>query len=223
MKHFKYLLSITLIIMISQACKKQDHYYKDFIKDGEIIYVGKADAVSVHPGKNRIKLSWNMSDANISKVKIYWNNRTDSLLLNVLENTGNMSTVIENLEERNYQFEIYTLDAGGNTSIKVNAEGEVYGDNYSATLLNRILNNATYLNNTATINWFNANAKTVHTEIVYDDKDGVSHTIVLLPADSQTILSLVNPNLIFKYRTLYLPDPLAIDTFYTEYITVPVK
>lgn len=223
MKHFKYLLSTIIIILITQACKKQDHYYKDFIKDGEIVYVGKADSVTVHPGNNRMKLSWHMSDPNITKMKIYWNNRMDSLVLNVSEQTDSMSTLIENLEERNHQFQIYTLDDAGNTSIRVNAEGEVYGENYAATLLNRILDKTAYLNNTATISWFNAGAKTVRTEIVYDDKNGVSHTKRVSPTESRTTLSLVNPGLVFKYRTLYLPDSLAIDTFYTTYITEQIK
>jgi len=53
-KHSFYIAFCSLLLL---SCKKQDHFYKEFIEGGEIIYVGKADSILVQPGKNRMKLS----------------------------------------------------------------------------------------------------------------------------------------------------------------------
>src|SRR5690606_26083117 len=131
----------------------QDHYYKEFIKNGEIIYVGKADSVRVHPGKNRVRLTWKISDPNITKMKISWNSGQDSIVMDVPEPQGgdHLSVDIDNLEERFYSFEIVSIDNAGNTSVKVLAEGQVYGDLYTASLLNRAIDKVTYKSQKASI------------------------------------------------------------------------
>jgi hypothetical protein len=221
---YRLILAGSLCLLIVPACQKQDHYYKEFIKEGEIVYVGKVDSVVAHPGKNRIKLSWHLKDININKVKVYWNSRQDSLLLNVNgQDTDTMSVTIDALEERLYSFEIYTLDNARNSSIKVTAEANVYGERYRTNLLNRIVDNSSYKNNVATLNWFDGAGGLVRTELKYIDINGDQKAMYLLPEQNQIKLSSVNINLSVQYRSLYIPDSLAIDTFYTYFQTININ
>jgi hypothetical protein len=51
------------------ACSKMDDTYDDFIKDGEIVYVGRVDSARAYPGNNRMDLSMLLTaDPRISKV-----------------------------------------------------------------------------------------------------------------------------------------------------------
>lgn len=220
---YSFLCLVCSILVWS--CKKQDHYYKEFIKDGEIIYVGKADSVNVYPGKNRIRLSWKVSDPNITKMKVLWNSGQDSIVMNVSKSQGkdSLSMDINNLEERFYSFEIVSLDSAGNTSVKVLAEGQVYGDLYTASLLNRAIDKVTYKDQKASITWFNSSLEAISTEIYYQDKNGADKMKSVAASINSAVLENVNSGMIFKYRTLFLPDSAAIDTFYSAYDTYQIK
>src|SRR5690606_18849163 len=115
-----------------------DDSYAELIKDGGTTYVGKVDSVQVASGKKRLKLSWLLSaDPSLKKVKVFWNNKTDSLEIPV-ENPGNsqrMEVLIDDLDEGKHTFEIITYDSRGNTSIKVELLGEAFGDLYASTIV----------------------------------------------------------------------------------------
>src|SRR5690606_4493194 len=103
---------VLLVGVIGTGCRKQDYFYKEFLEGGEIVYVGKADSVKFHPGDNRAKLSWIITDPNINKMKVYWNNRLDSTLIyvNNWSVIDSIDVVISELEERLYFFDIYTVE-----------------------------------------------------------------------------------------------------------------
>ncbi|MDD4591224.1 MAG: DUF4998 domain-containing protein, partial [Parabacteroides sp.] len=70
----------TTIMLILASCENIKDTYEEFIKDGEIIYVAKADSIKVRSGKNRLELSWLLlSDPNVAKYKVFWNNNRDSI------------------------------------------------------------------------------------------------------------------------------------------------
>src|SRR5690606_31000960 len=128
------------------ACKKLDDNYKQFIGDGEITYVGKADSLHLRGGDRRAELSWLlMSDPSVSSYKVYWNNRQDSLLGNLVK-TDDVDTVrliIDDLTEETHEFEVFLYDKDGNTSVLSSVVGKVYGPLYNRTLLNRLVREAT--------------------------------------------------------------------------------
>lgn len=201
------------------CCRKQDHFYKEFIKGGEIIYVGKADSVLFHSGKNRAKLSLIVSDPNISKMMLYWNGGEDSLVvdINKTNRVDTVEAIIENLEERFYSFEVYTTDDHRNRSIKSLVEGQVYGNEYLASRYHRAIENISYLGDQAIISWFNPEGNEIGSEIRYIDKDGVATTVFVPISETNTTLNNVVLGGSIDYRTWHRPDSLAIDTFYTDF------
>src|SRR5690554_72263 len=129
------------------SCTKMDETYKDFIKDGEIIFTGKVDSLTALPGKNKVKLQWLLvSDPKITKNVVYWNNFKDSISFDVQKTAGTdtITSIIDNLTEGVYTFSVFTRDNFGNSSVKADVIGVVYGDNYANTLSNRPLSTAYY-------------------------------------------------------------------------------
>ena len=136
-----------------------DDNYKEFVKGGEIVYLGKADSVQTFSGKNRIKVTWLLlSDPKINKSVIYWNEKQDSLVVAIERSSGidTVSVFLENMAEQTYNFEIYNYDSSGHSSVKQEAIGTVYGDNYASSLTNRSFAEATYkvADKSALINWY---------------------------------------------------------------------
>src|SRR5215217_4616411 len=114
------------------ACSKMTDSYDNFIEGGEIYYPGKAQSLTAYPGYNRITLSWLLvSDPKITRTTVYWNNKSDSVVIPVKRSGGvdTIRTTIAPISEGTYTFEVYTYDAKGNRSVKVDLISNVYGYN----------------------------------------------------------------------------------------------
>lgn len=222
----KYYITIAAISIFFIACSKMDSTYIDFTKKGSITYVGSADSVKVHSGKNRMKLSWKIIDPSATKALIYWNNKSDSLLVPVaISKAPNLMEVwLNDMNEGSYSFNITLFDNKNNKSIVVNAVGQVYGNNYLNSLLARPVKHAIYEKDTVKITWGTPDVTVIGTEMKYTDKQNVVQ-VLRIPVDS--VITKLDQfdfahNETFEYRTLYLPDTLSVDTFYTVTKTVKV-
>ncbi|SEW51638.1 DUF4998 domain-containing protein [Chitinophaga arvensicola] len=226
MRILSYLL---LCCLVFSACSKPDDY-KKYITGGEILYTGKADSLQIHPGRNRIQLSWLLiSDPKINKSKIYWNNRLDSLIIDIKRTSG-VDTIryfVSNLEERAYTFEVFNYDRDGNSSVRSEVTGFVYGHLYEDALLSRAFSSAEMKEGNAVINWVNIDTTGGITgmQLQYTSADQVNHDTIIraIPEGQVTVLPNYLSMSSFRYRTLYLPDKRAVDTFYTAFETKAVK
>jgi len=221
----KQVIGIILAFLVAGAiasCSKMDDY-KKFIKGGEISYTGKLDSVRVMSGKYRVLLKGLfIADPKVKKCVVYWSNKADSVVIPV-NRTANVDTLnffIEHITEGVQNFLIYTYDAAGNRSIPVYKTGRVYGDRYQGTLMNRGINEATTNEDGQTlIRWSGMDrvSGVFATEVIYKDKGGADRKI-RIPIDSNvTELKNFKLNSNIQYRTLFLPDTLSVDTFYTSY------
>lgn len=230
---------LIFVCTIFFSCTKMDETYKDFIKDGEIIYTGKVDSLTALPGKNRVQLKWYLvSDPKITKNVVYWNNKKDSLVMDVQKtaNTDTIVSFIDNLNEGVYTFSVFTHDNFGHSSVKAEVIGVSYGDNYANTLSNRPLSSAlldvtttspTY--KSAILKWFGVSAQAVIMEIIYTDNTNALKTVTLVPVIDPnypnrakalpviTYLPNYKKGASFSYRTGFKPVDNCIDYFYTDY------
>ncbi len=217
-----YIIVLCITICTFIACKKMDSTYKKFIVPGGLVYPGKATSAKAYSGLHRIKIAWlRGSDPNVTKARIFWDNYADSVEIKIPPTGDIISYTVENLEERPYSFVVKTYDAAGRVSIPVELFGNSYGDRYQTGLLSRPVNTSEVdLSNTLTIVWRNANITggAYATDVKYTDQSG--HTILKrfrTTQSSSTIPSFTFGST-YQYRTVYVPDTLSIDTFYTEFI-----
>jgi hypothetical protein len=224
--------SVAALLLFVVACSKMDAYKDEFLAGGEIQYTGKADSVKFHSGYNRVQLSWLiLSDPKVSRAKVYWNYRRDSaeITINRTKNVDTVRLLIRNLPEGTYDFEIFTYDKAGHTSIPSPINGKVYGERYEATLLPRGVDNSNSWTeemedpnyHQAIISWraYSATDGVIGMELTYTDEDDQEQTVVTPAKEPQSLLPKYQPGSDIHFRTLYQPDSLAIDTFYTR----PVK
>lgn len=238
MKPSLLLLLSILLVLTAASCEKMEDSYSKYLKDGEVIYPGKADSLVAFPGNKRIGLQWLiMSDPKIIKAVVYWKNHADSLVVPIKKTSkvDTIKVILPGMEEGLYTFDVYTYDKDGNRSIGNQIIGEVFGESYQRTISNRLIRTVTWLNlpqqgvtpafKGAEIAWYGVNAQAVFIDISYIKEDGSSATLREEPVRvfgrlplfrETTRLPNSKPNSTISYRTAYLPYELAIDTFYTE-------
>ena len=211
------------------ACTQMDHTFEQFWADGEKVYPAPADNVMIYPGKNRIAFSWIINgDPNVKKARIFWNYSNDSLEVPI-NSTGKGDTVklmLNDMPEGSYAFTIFTYDQKGNKSIPVNKVGKVYGDTYISSLLTRVIRSAFYIDDALVIAWGDpVDATSIGSEIRYTNTSGEPKSIIAGPLVDTTIVEdfkfLLDVS--FDFKTIYIPDSLSIDTFYTAPQAVRVK
>lgn len=206
-----------------------DEVYKEFVKP-EIIYVGAADSLKIFPGKGRLIISFQLTDPSVTNATFYWNNKSDSLNMDVkMENVREIiDAEIKDLPEGTYSFDIVTHDDRGNSSIKATVVGSVYGEKFSAALLDTPVKGA-YVNEKdhtkVDVDWGNPDVTALGMEVIYTNSSDeevflYSPVVTNMPP---TVLSDHKEGTNFRYRTLFLPEEGAIDTFYTDYKSVRVK
>ncbi|GAA4304770.1 DUF4998 domain-containing protein [Compostibacter hankyongensis] len=223
------LMAIFLLTALLSACSKMDDTYKDFWKDGEIVYPEGADSLRVHSGKERILLEWLvLSDPTLTRAMIYWNNRSDSQEVPIQQKGPGVDTVrvmFPDMPEGTYSFDIITYDDKGNESVPVSGVGHSYGEVYVSTLLPRLTKTSYFADDSLKIAWSDpADITSLGSELIYTDTTGAERQIHVLPdVDSTIILDYdFDASTNYRYHTLFLPDSLSLDTFYTPYTSVKV-
>jgi hypothetical protein len=213
-----WLLSL---ILFTTACTKDYKNYEQFIKDGPIVYPGRADTVQALAGKERILLKWAVpSDLNITNYKIYWNFGGDSLDIQGRKPVAgdSIKIYINNLVQGSYNFTVYSFDGAGHRSIGSNTIGNVYGSIFSSSILTRSVLGQTkdVARSILRIGWVDREEKCIGTEWAFTNANGASASLFSPLADS-TIITAINVTQPISYRSLYLPEANAIDTFFTEF------
>lgn len=215
-----FLLFVTTI----WGCQDMDSTYKEFIVPGGLTYVGKPSGVKAYTGKYRVLLKWARNpDPKVTKTRVYWNNYRDSVEVESKVGEDSLSVLLEGLNEQNYSFFLRSFDESGNMSVPVEVITRVFGTQYEQSLLNRGLNRSTLdADGNVTLNWGLANisAGTLRTEVFYTSLDGSIKNIDVPAGEDGSEIDDFTSGKPLRYRTVYVPDSLAIDTFYTGYDTV---
>lgn len=214
---------LTSFILITSfvffACRKQDDVYREFLKGGEITYAHKADSARVHPGNNRVQISWLRGpDADVSRAKVYWNSRMDSVEIPIPEGNplDTVRVLLTDMREGIYSFEVITFDINGNHSVTVDLLGEVCGEIYQSSLRARTLVDIFYEDNVYLV-WGEKTDDLIGQEVYYQNDEGTEVRHFALVEQDSLLLSSYQLGTPIRYRSLFRPDSLAIDTFYTEF------
>lgn len=217
MRHIKFkYYSVLMAVSVFFSCSKMEDNMMGFVKDGEITYSKKVDSLVVYPGHNRLKLSFVNLGPNVDKVKIYWYNKSESLEVPVTSTDGRLNVTIPNLAEGAYSFDIYTYDKSGNISVPQTVIGNVYGENYQSTLHVRSIESTNIKKGTGSIDWYSSPPGSFSTEIKYTGKTGTERVVYAPANEDITSLPDFQSGESIAYRTMFRPEPMAIDTFYTE-------
>ena len=212
------ILMLFFSLLCIFSCEKMSSSYEEYVKDGETIYVSRVNGVVVSPGKNRIKIAWDLgADPRVTRAKIFWNNGLDSIEKVIDRSTGlkTVDIMLNNMLEGAYSFDIYTYDDQGHKSVKVTVSGNVYGEAYQSQLKNRILKDVLLTGGVATINWYSETVIAI-AEVTYTDHSNTLRTIDIPATENRSMLPDYKSRTGFKFITKYLPEAAAIDYFYAD-------
>jgi len=214
-----YIICIVFMVFITLSCSKMNDLHQSYLDEGEIIYAAKVDSVAPSAGKTRIQLEMFVISQRIESVRVYWNDYKDSVDIAVGNQTGSKIKVLENMEEKGYIFQFVSFDKFGHRSLPFEVTGKVYGSRFQASLTNRVVASKTALvAGKTTITWSGAVDKGVRCDLTYTNISGVQITKkVPMNVAKTELLDLASD---LKYRTLFLPEATAIDTFYTDYKSI---
>lgn len=226
MKLFKQFFVAATMILIAFSCTDMNDKHSIYLSQGETIYIGKVDSVLVFPGNNRVKLRFWASDPRAKSVGFYWTPFKDSLFIDIdkTASTDSFEIVIGGAEsdkiirEGSYTLKVFTYDGKGHQSIPFERIIRVYGEKYQNSLPNRALISSTLLAVSGElILKFGQpiNTEDIGVVVDYTDKSGEKLRAQFLNEDLGSTVSI--PDIddfedVF-YRTLFIPHPLAIDTF----------
>ncbi len=218
MKQINFIFFSTVFALFMMgglfSCTPMDDYLK-YTDGKEIVYTGSVDLVQFRSGKERVVFTGLLiSDPKINKVNIYWDNRGDSIIFNVDRKPVGIDTLEVSipLPEGSYNFQIYTFDINGNSSVPMNAIGYSYGANYERGLYDRPVKDVVQKEDHVLVEWYNSDP-TSFVQLDYQDSNDIWYNRIILPENDTTMLADCKPGSEIKMQTYYIPDTLAIDTF----------
>lgn len=221
MKDLRKLFYLLLGISVLSSCEDFMDIHKKYIEGGEIIYAPKPDTISFIAGKERIQFHCRAYNApNVKEVNLYWNDGLDSLIIPVSFGAAydSIEVILNNMEEKSYTFNVVMVDNYGHKSLTVTDFGTSYGTAYQSTLNDRRIKELTFMETGGVIEWYSPMDGLVRNEIRYTKSDG-TQAEVWMPADAYSVtLPSPEPGSSFMYRSLYIPEEQAIDTFATDWV-----
>lgn len=202
------------IILGCSSCKSPDSIYQEFIVPNGLEYPGKAINIEAFPGKNRIIISWQISDPKVVKTQIFWNNNTKSEEVIIEAEMEDVGIELTDMPENTYSFMIRTFDADKNASIPVEVTSKVYGAMYERSLVCRSIRKTVHNENDGlTIDWSGANLEELFSDLTYTDVKNKSHTISIDKSETATNILDLDFDKPVYYQSIYQPDIRAIDIF----------
>ena len=222
----KLILFFGVIIFLS-SCNDMNDDFNKYLKNGEIIYIAKADSVKTYAGNERFLTTFFMNDPRADTICIYWNQKQDSLLVPIVAHnplTPIQVTIGKNqktIPEGNYVLQFVTRSMGKYKSVTVESSVNVYGTKYAASLLPRLNKTVTYTAATSilSLTWgtpMNDQEKGI--KLSYWNNLNVAKDTVLSTTALTTTTTLKNVDKTkpVSFKTIFVPELTAIDTFYTS-------
>ena len=229
----KLLLQILAYqVLFFSGCKDMNDLHSPYLENGEINYVARPDSVKVYGGNGRVKFDCYISDIRVENFSITWqqgltyttivvplaqDKPTEQGLFSFVLGDGN-----RRIREDNHVFTFISDNGKGVKSIPFNVIGDVYGSNYELTIIGRKTERFSVIDDGVEMEFDPpVNDQDIGVEIMYRSRDGQEQKDEYTVEELETPIAVTNLDFshAISYRTLYLPEENAIDTFYTAAVT----
>jgi hypothetical protein len=212
----------SLMMCIFASCESMMDIHKDYLKDGEIVYLPKPLSVSFRAGRDQVVAEVVLYNSpNVKTVDISWyNGRRDTTQITPVSASTGLDTLfipITGLEEKAYTFTMVTTDADGNHSLPFTETGAAYGALFQSSLANQPIAKIDITEDGGQITWTPTLDYLLCSEIRYVTGSGGTASVTV-PAGFAAALPDATAGTKVTYRSLFLPELTAIDTFYTAWV-----
>lgn len=221
MKKYYFIGFLLLIAGCAlSSCRDQDEIYKEFITVGGKRYPQTTENASGKTGYYKAFLSWlKPIDPSITKTTIYWWEGAEKKSVTIegssypFSKADTVGVYINNLDETDYTFYLYTEDSEGNHSVQRDVSVTVRGDIYVDSLTDRLIESTTVdSDGVCLITWGQKTSNLSCTEVKYKSTSG--EQVVRTSASSSTTritdydFTAAEP---FEYRSVFANDSWCED------------
>lgn len=217
-KHYAIKLIILSLFLTISSC---DDDYSMYSSNNGSNTATEISSLEIRPGINMVSIEGKLDDANMSEVKIYWDNKSQSVTVPVTHEgeENSFATEINNLDEKLHIFEILTVDSDGNNTELASGGAKVYGETYLSSIENReiVTSELKYSLLNFTFNPIALTTGILGTEIIYTNDQNEEIAIFNSTNNTKIAISDFKSGSTLKYRTAFKYSPLALDTIYTDY------
>ncbi len=213
-------LTVVLLTSLMFSCTDMDEFHEKYVEDGEVNYSKKLDSLYSRAGNERIELTGIIGNAfNVKQIEVLWDNGNQSKSFDYVKKykTDTVSLLIDNIEEGAYEFEIQSKDADGNTSVKLLSFASAYGEGYRKYLQARFIDGFSFDGTNGILNWSIGAESDRGTEVVYTNTSNEEVSIFVHQDSSSVELNNFSSAGAVKYRTMYVPELTAIDSFSSDW------
>lgn len=217
-KHIIIGAFITVSLSGLGACDDMNSINQKYLDEGERIYIGVPDSLTVKPGNQRAIVAWKIdADPKLKDCIVSWG--TGDSIIFPIERTNNdpqwLEGEIKNLPEKSLIFTAYTRDIYGNTSIRKEKSQMIYGPHYIALQSARkIASMMAYSMNRLEMTWYTLD-NCVGVNMHYMNRNNQMVDVHIDALQTQVILTDFVLEGKFTYETLYKPEANSIDIFET--------
>ncbi|MDR2472196.1 MAG: discoidin domain-containing protein [Tannerella sp.] len=228
MKRYFYYIFTAGLIALMASCSDMNDDHDQYLRNGEIIYIGRLDSAYAYSGKGRFQLHYWLTDPRCKVLKIYRSQGADSLIVPIPAHTPlePLDVFVDNVAEGSYTLQIYTSDGADLRSVRYETNVNVYGDKFASTITNRVVVGAIYqTDKSVVVTWGAATSvKEAGVELSYTSSTDkpVKTFYPTATTGLTTILSDIDVTKGLYCKTMYLPEPTSIDTFSTPSVKIPV-
>jgi hypothetical protein len=195
----KYLYIIGILLAVAGGCEKNT------------AELPTADDLTAYAGKYRAKLEFAVP-AGTTACKIFYNSGSVKELP-VTDATIRQSEILEGMAEGEQVLRVVTLNAAGETSLPRGVKVNVYGDDYQRTLKSRTLLDKVEGTNTFDLTFEAASAGEIDMWVVYTNTSGGEDSVQVSPAATTAHITGIKTEEGFRYYSVFLPEPDALDEF----------
>lgn len=223
-KNINKIIFLFLGMIVFVGCSDMNDKHEIYMQDGERIYLGKVDSVSVMPGDMRAVIRFWAVDPRVKSAIFQWIPNNDSVKVPVVR-TSVAEPIefilgrggVKEIPEGSYTFKIITASESKNRSIPVEKIINIYGEFYQSSLSNRSLKKATAaVPNQVSFEFSKPiNEEEIGIKINYVDTSGKSVSATYLNSEISTPLVVgdIDTTKELSYSSLYKPEPNAVDVF----------
>lgn len=202
---------ITFVFLFSNvSCEDVNSIHQKYYDEGEDIYTGVVDSLKAYVGFEKVRFEWELSaDPRITNVVVYWNQRADSVVIDVLRKQSGRLLMTHDLitEEGNYIYEFITKDDFGHFSLPVESVVEVLGGFYVESLRSRgVTSIEKKIDGSMLIKWDAIASKEIQYVTIKYKVNGKERSIRVENDKEETILDEVNTGDVINIITTYLPE-----------------
>lgn len=222
-----FLITLPLFMLWVAACDDMNSIHQKYYDWGEDIYTGVVDSLKAFAGYEKVKFSWELNaDPRITKTVVFWNQRADSVVINVNRSQSGrlqLEHELQQMAEGSYIFEFITRDNEGHFSLPTEIVVEIYGETYVQALRNRWISSIAHQEDgSMLLKWDPISSVEMQYVTVTYEVDGVEQSIRVENNDNTTILTGLDTGDKIRISTTYLPEDAweELHSPYTEY-TMP--